>query len=170
MKKMNKTKIKTLCAGVLATVLLSSTSAFAANDTSTTTKTAASATTKYMYDPSFMYRQYYDGTVYATNVHLENPVTYNGKSYTAISITMSDNSHVGTFVESLVDYNHKNDDIPIASLQILLNHYGYNLHVTGIFDTNTFNALSDFQSKHPDCGAINGVCGEKTWKTLVNNF
>ncbi|MDS0526381.1 peptidoglycan-binding protein [Clostridium sp. SHJSY1] len=170
MKKMNKTKIKTLCAGVLATVLLSSTSVFAATDISSTTKTNASSTTKYMYDPSSMYRQYYDGTVYVTNVHLENPITYNGKSYTYINITMSDNSHINTFAESLVDYNHKNNDISIASLQILLNHYGYCLHVTGIFDTNTFDALSDFQRKYPDCGAINGVCGEKTWKTLVNNF
>lgn len=160
MKTMNKTKIKTICAGVLATVILSSTSVFAATDISTTSKSVSTS----------VHDQYYDGTVYAASASLKGPYSYNGKSYMSLVITMSDNSNIGLSTDTLVGYNYNNNDIAVKALQILLNHYGYGLVVSGVFDTKTSDSLYDFQIKHSECGIANGICDEKTWTVLANNF
>ena len=50
-------------------------------------------------------------------------------------------------------------------LQFILNQYGYNLSVDGIFGTRTLNAVRDFQRNNSL--SVNGLVGNNTWKTLL---
>ena len=50
-------------------------------------------------------------------------------------------------------------------LQFLLNQYGYNLAVDGIFGTNTQNAVRDFQANNSL--SVDGLVGNATWRTLL---
>lgn len=51
-------------------------------------------------------------------------------------------------------------------LQFILNQYGYNLSVDGIFGSRTLSAVRDFQSNNSL--AVDGLVGNNTWKTLLN--
>ena len=48
---------------------------------------------------------------------------------------------------------------------ILVNDYGYNLSVDGIFGNNTLNAVRDFQ--RVNSLTVDGLVGNNTWKTLL---
>ncbi len=51
-------------------------------------------------------------------------------------------------------------------LQFILNQFGYNLSVDGIFGANTEKAVRDFQQKNGL--SVDGLVGQNTWKTLLN--
>ncbi len=51
-------------------------------------------------------------------------------------------------------------------LQFILNQYGYNLTVDGIFGSNTLNAVRDFQRNNSL--SVDGLVGTNTWRTLLN--
>ena len=51
-------------------------------------------------------------------------------------------------------------------LQFILNQYGYNLSVDGIFGSNTLNAVRDFQRNNSL--SVDGLVGTNTWRTLLN--
>lgn len=50
-------------------------------------------------------------------------------------------------------------------LQFILNQYGYNLSVDGIFGTRTLNAVREFQRNNSL--SVDGLVGNNTWKTLL---
>lgn len=50
-------------------------------------------------------------------------------------------------------------------LQFILNQYGYNLSVDGIFGTRTLNAVRGFQRNNSL--SVDGLVGNNTWKTLL---
>lgn len=50
-------------------------------------------------------------------------------------------------------------------LQFLLNGYGANLNVDGVFGTNTANAVRAFQTENSL--AVDGIVGQNTWRTLL---
>ena len=50
-------------------------------------------------------------------------------------------------------------------LQFILNQYGYNLSVDGIFGTRTLNAVRAFQQANGL--TVDGIVGNNTWKTLL---
>ncbi|HIT62459.1 MAG TPA: peptidoglycan-binding protein [Candidatus Caccovivens faecavium] len=50
-------------------------------------------------------------------------------------------------------------------LQFILNEYGYNLTVDGIFGSRTLNAVRDFQRNNSL--SIDGLVGTNTWRTLL---
>lgn len=50
-------------------------------------------------------------------------------------------------------------------LQFILNQYGYNLSVDGIFGSRTLNAVRDFQRNNSL--SVDGLVGTNTWKTLL---
>ncbi len=50
-------------------------------------------------------------------------------------------------------------------LQFILNQYGYNLSVDGIFGSNTLNAVRDFQRNNSL--SVDGLVGTNTWRTLL---
>lgn len=50
-------------------------------------------------------------------------------------------------------------------LQFILNEYGYNLSVDGIFGSRTLNAVRDFQRNNSL--SVDGIVGNNTWKTLL---
>ncbi len=50
-------------------------------------------------------------------------------------------------------------------LQFILNQYGYNLTVDGIFGSRTLNAVRDFQRNNSL--SIDGLVGTNTWRTLL---
>lgn len=50
-------------------------------------------------------------------------------------------------------------------LQFILNQYGYNLSVDGIFGTRTLNTVRDFQRNNSL--SVDGLVGNNTWKTLL---
>ena len=50
-------------------------------------------------------------------------------------------------------------------LQFILNQYGYNLTVDGIFGSRTLNAVRDFQRNNSL--SVDGLVGTNTWKTLL---
>ena len=51
-------------------------------------------------------------------------------------------------------------------LQFILNQFGYNLSVDGIFGANTEKAVRDFQQKN--VLSVDGLVGQNTWKSLLN--
>ena len=51
-------------------------------------------------------------------------------------------------------------------LQFILNQFGYNLSVDGIFGVNTEKAVRDFQQKNGL--SVDGLVGQNTWRTLLN--
>ena len=51
-------------------------------------------------------------------------------------------------------------------LQFILNQFGYNLSVDGIFGANTEKAVRDFQQKNGL--SVDGLVGQNTWRTLLN--
>ena len=51
-------------------------------------------------------------------------------------------------------------------LQFILNQYGYNLTVDGIFGSRTLNAVRDFQRNNSL--SVDGLVGTNTWRTLLN--
>lgn len=53
-------------------------------------------------------------------------------------------------------------------LQFILNQYGYNLSVDGIFGSNTLNAVRDFQRNNSL--SVDGLVGTNTWRTLLNLY
>ena len=53
-------------------------------------------------------------------------------------------------------------------LQFILNEYGYNLSVDGIFGSNTLNAVRDFQGNNSL--SVDGLVGTNTWRTLLNLY
>ncbi len=50
-------------------------------------------------------------------------------------------------------------------LQFILNSFGYNLSVDGIFGSKTLNAVKNFQSQNSL--QVDGLVGNNTWKTLL---
>ncbi len=50
-------------------------------------------------------------------------------------------------------------------LQFILNEYGYNLTVDGIFGSRTLNAVRDFQRNNSL--SVDGLVGTNTWRTLL---
>lgn len=56
---------------------------------------------------------------------------------------------------------------PVKALQAMLNNYGYNLTVDGIFGTATHNAVSDFQTKYHVDVQYKGTVGRKTWLKII---
>ena len=50
-------------------------------------------------------------------------------------------------------------------LQFILNSFGYNLSVDGIFRSKTLNAVKNFQSQNSL--QVDGLVGNNTWKTLL---
>ena len=50
-------------------------------------------------------------------------------------------------------------------LQFILNQYGYNLSVDGIFGSRTLNAVRDFQQNNSL--NVDGLVGTNTWRTLL---
>lgn len=50
-------------------------------------------------------------------------------------------------------------------LQFILNQYGYNLSVDGIFGSRTLNAVRDFQQNNSL--NVDGLVGPNTWRTLL---
>lgn len=50
-------------------------------------------------------------------------------------------------------------------LQFILNEYGYNLSVDGIFGNRTLSAVRDFQRNNSL--AVDGLVGTNTWRTLL---
>lgn len=50
-------------------------------------------------------------------------------------------------------------------LQFILNQYGYNLSVDGIFGSKTLNAVRDFQQNNSL--NVDGLVGPNTWRTLL---
>ena len=50
-------------------------------------------------------------------------------------------------------------------LQFILNQYGYNLTVDGIFGSRTLNAVRDFQRNNSL--SVDGLVGTNTWRTLL---
>ena len=50
-------------------------------------------------------------------------------------------------------------------LQFILNQYGYNLTVDGIFSSRTLNAVRDFQRNNSL--SVDGLVGTNTWRTLL---
>ena len=50
-------------------------------------------------------------------------------------------------------------------LQFILNEYGYNLTVDGIFGSRTLNAVRDFQRNNSL--SVDGLVGANTWRTLL---
>lgn len=61
----------------------------------------------------------------------------------------------------------------VKTLQILLNAYGFKgangkvLTVDGNAGTNTIYALTAYQAANEDCGSADGICGVKTWATIL---
>lgn len=51
-------------------------------------------------------------------------------------------------------------------LQFILNQFGYNLSVDGIFGSNTEKAVRDFQQNNNL--SVDGIVGNNTWRTLLN--
>ena len=51
-------------------------------------------------------------------------------------------------------------------LQFILNQYGYNLSVDGIFGSRTLSAVRDFQRNNSL--SVDGLVGTNTWRTLLN--
>ena len=51
-------------------------------------------------------------------------------------------------------------------LQFILNQYGYNLTVDGIFGSRTLNSVRDFQRNNSL--SVDGLVGTNTWRTLLN--
>ncbi|GHV04994.1 hypothetical protein FACS1894217_01140 [Clostridia bacterium] len=62
-----------------------------------------------------------------------------------------------------LQYGQKGDNV--ATLQGLLNNYGYGLKVDGDFGSGTRNAVIDFQQKHGL--TADGIVGEATWNALI---
>lgn len=61
----------------------------------------------------------------------------------------------------------QNDDVKL--LQWLLNNLGFKCGaVDGIFGAQTKAAITDYQKTHKDCGTPDGVCGPKTWTSLLS--
>ena len=50
-------------------------------------------------------------------------------------------------------------------VQFILNQYGYNLSVDGIFGSRTENAVRDFQQNNSL--SVDGIVGNNTWRTLL---
>ena len=63
-------------------------------------------------------------------------------------------------------------DASVTDLQNILRELDYNIPVTGVFDTDTFKAVRNFQSSHLDKHdrplVVDGVVGEITWWALQN--
>lgn len=53
-------------------------------------------------------------------------------------------------------------------LQFILNQYGYNLSVDGIFGSRTLSAVRDFQRNNSL--SVDGLVGTNTWRTLLNLY
>ncbi len=51
-------------------------------------------------------------------------------------------------------------------LQFILNQYGYNLKVDGIFGSGTENTVRSFQQANSL--SVDGIVGQNTWRTLLN--
>lgn len=61
----------------------------------------------------------------------------------------------------------QNDDVKL--LQWLLNNLGFKCGaVDGIFGAQTKGAVTDYQKTHSACGTPDGVCGPKTWTSLLS--
>jgi hypothetical protein len=60
----------------------------------------------------------------------------------------------------------------VTDLQNILRELDYNIPVTGVFDTDTYKAVRNFQSSHLDKHdrplVVDGVVGEITWWALQN--
>jgi peptidoglycan hydrolase-like protein with peptidoglycan-binding domain len=60
----------------------------------------------------------------------------------------------------------------VTELQNVLQELDYNIPVTGIYDTPTFNAVKDFQSSHLDKHGhpleVDGKVGDLSWFALHN--
>jgi murein L,D-transpeptidase YcbB/YkuD len=54
----------------------------------------------------------------------------------------------------------------VKSMQALLNVYGANIAVDGIFGPKSTIALKNYQTSHNL--TADGICGEKTWNKLIN--
>lgn len=63
-------------------------------------------------------------------------------------------------------------DAAVTELQNILRELDYNIPVTGVFDTATYNAVRNFQSRHLDKHnkplEVDGEVGDITWWALQN--
>ncbi|WP_035795159.1 peptidoglycan-binding domain-containing protein [Clostridium akagii] len=159
---MKNLKIKALTLGILATVVISSTPAFAATNASTSSSTASVITTT----PAIPGTVKTASNPYATAITIRFNDTVceiqgsNGFFY-GLQIYISDDN-VGNGCVNRA-YN-------VEALQLALNHYGYNLVVDSLFGTNTRNALINFQGRAGYGLTQDGICGPNTWLALGNHF
>ena len=56
---------------------------------------------------------------------------------------------------------------PVKALQAMLNNYGYNLVIDGIFGKDTRNAVADFQTRYHVDVQYKGTVGRKTWLKII---
>lgn len=61
----------------------------------------------------------------------------------------------------------KSEGTNIATLQRLLNHNGYAIDVSGMFDTLTFGQVKQFQTDNQL--TVDGIVGANSWKKLIPN-
>jgi len=144
---MNK-KIKLLTLSTLLTVLVSSTTTFAVNNTGVDA-TSKLSTVQVMAVSNYPYA--ISAIIYS-----------NGNMYITSSI---DNDFCSFPITCLVGYNHYYRGATVKGLQLLLNSNDYYLSVDGQFGPATHSALLDFQSRHGL--SCDGICGPSTWKALV---
>lgn len=58
----------------------------------------------------------------------------------------------------------------VYAIQCILKAKGYyTMGLDSSFGSGTQKAVTQYQSDHPDtCGAADGICGKKTWNSLIN--
>jgi peptidoglycan hydrolase-like protein with peptidoglycan-binding domain len=81
-----------------------------------------------------------------------------------LSSTICFASYTSTYPEPTYYLKRGSVGSSVKWLQDILNHCGYQLSVDGIFGTNTYRTVTDFQSKQHL--QVDGIVGEKTITAL----
>jgi len=76
-------------------------------------------------------------------------------------------AYICTFERSTPKLRYGSSGSAVTYLQCVLRDVGINVVVDGKFGRGTLNAVKYWQARHPYLGAVDGVVGPKTWKSLL---